>query len=250
MTDVTLYKVLGDKGVAHHGGSGRWHLPHGKRPGKWMPAVKGDIALCSNGYHLIPATSLLEWLGPTLYEAEGRGDQQTDSTKLAFREARLIRKFEHWNDRNARLFAADCAARALNRWREDFKAKRLQQDVDPRSHAAVVIARQLAIGGVDEAAWSAAESAARLAAESAAWSAAESAARLAAESAAWSAARLAATLAAESAAGSAAEAAGESAAWSAAWSAEKAWQNDRLFQYLNGREPDAVPLPPLQGVGR
>jgi len=226
MTDVTLYKVLGNKGVAHHGGSGRWHLPHGKRPGKWMPAVKGDIALCSNGYHLIPATSLLEWLGPTLYEAEGRGDQQTDSTKLAFREARLIRKFEHWNDRNARLFAADCAARALNRWREDFKAKRLQQDVDPRSHAAVVIARQLAIGGVDEAARSAAESAA--------------------ESAAWSAARLAARLAARSAV----ESAVESAAWSAAWSAEKAWQNDRLFQYLNGREPDAVPLPPLQGVGR
>src|SRR3990167_7350346 len=222
MTDVTLYKVLGDKGVAHHGGSGRWHLPHGKRPGKWMPAVKGDIALCSNGYHLIPATSLLEWLGPTLYEAEGRGDQQTDSTKLAFREARLIRKFEHWNDRNARLFAADCAARALNRWREDFKAKRLQQDVDPRSHAAVVIARQLAIGGVDEAwlaAWSAARSAAWLAAESAArsaaWSAAESAARSAAESAArsaaWSGARSAAERAAESAARSAARSAAESA---------------------------------------
>ena len=157
---TTLYKVLDAAGSAFHGGNGSWHLPKGTRPGKWLSAVEGEIVLCSNGYHLIPADSLIEWLGPTLYEAEGRGDQQTDSTKIAFREARLIRRLEHWNHRNARLFAADCAARSLNRWREDYQAKRLRQDVDPRSHAAVVVARQLALGEVDEAAWSAARSAA------------------------------------------------------------------------------------------
>jgi hypothetical protein len=63
------------------------------------------------------------------------------------------------------------------------------------------------------AAWSAAWSAARFAAESAAWSAAWSAARSAAESAAWSAAWSAARSVAESAAWSAARSAAESAAY-------------------------------------
>src|SRR5688572_25183366 len=62
--------------------------------------------------------------------------------------------------------------------------------------------------------WSAAESAARSAAESAAGSAAWSAAESAAESAAWSAA--------ESAAWSAAGSAAEAAAWAAAWAAARA----------------------------
>src|SRR3990167_5437416 len=216
MTDTTLYKILGDKGAVFHGGKGRWQLPHGKRPGKWMPAVTGEITLCSNGYHLIPAECLISWLGPTIYEAEGRGDQQGDTTKTAFREARVLKRLEHWNGRNTRLFAADCAARALNRWRERYQAKRLKQDVDPRSHAAVVAARDFAHGHISaaagDAAWAAARGAARDAAGAAARAAAGDPARAAAGAAAWDAAGDAA----RAAAGAAAWAAAGAAAWDAA----------------------------------
>lgn len=47
---ATLYfKVLGLECQAIHGGSGIWHAPKGKRPGKWMPPVEGELEACSNG---------------------------------------------------------------------------------------------------------------------------------------------------------------------------------------------------------
>ena len=201
---MTLYKILGEDGFPCYGGFGKWTLPNSKRPGKWMPVIK-NIELCNRGYHLVKPDGLLEWLGPTLYEAEGRGESKADTTKIVYAQARVIRRIEAWNDRNARLFAADCAARALQRWRERYRAKTSPVDVDPRSTAAVVAARQFARGEI--------ESAAKNAAESAAWNAAKSAAK--------------------------------SAAWSAAESAEHKWQLDRLWMYLRGEEPTPVPLPEI-----
>ena len=46
-----LYKVTGPKGESVNGGSGVWHRPSGKRPGKWMPEVPNPVP-CESGYHL------------------------------------------------------------------------------------------------------------------------------------------------------------------------------------------------------
>ena len=103
-------------------------------------------------------------------------------------------------DRQARLFACECAQRVVG------------NNKDPRVQACIDVARRMADGTVTEeersAAWSAAWSAARSAAESAAWAAARSAAR----SAAWSAA--------------------ESAAWAAAWAADEKIQAELYIKFF------------------
>ncbi len=108
-----LYKVLGEHGRPYNGGQGTWFLPEGDRPGRWMPAITGALEPCRRGYHLCRATDLLEWLGPRIYVAEARGDRVVDTDKIVVRAARLVRQLTTWNDRTARLFAADCAEAVL-----------------------------------------------------------------------------------------------------------------------------------------
>ena len=158
---MTLYKVLDAEGKAMHGGSGQWRLPKGDQPGEWMPPIKGNLIPCANGYHLTDRASLIQWIGPTIWEAEGRGDSVADTEKSAWREARLIRKVEAWDEKNARLFAADCAEHVLHL----FEAKYPQDD---RPRKAIEVARQFARGEIGDAA----RAAARAAAGSAAWDAA------------------------------------------------------------------------------
>ncbi len=66
---MTIYKILGHDGSACMG-SGYWHLPKGKRPGKWMTPIEGELVPCQNGYHLCREADLLDWLGPAIFEAE------------------------------------------------------------------------------------------------------------------------------------------------------------------------------------
>ena len=117
---MTYYKVLNSDGSACHGGNGKWHLPKGKRPGKWMPNIANPI-LCERGYHLVKDAQLLEWLGPTIYVAEYRGATVRDSTKLVAEQARLVSRVDTWNDRTARLFAADCAEHVAHLYTLDTK---------------------------------------------------------------------------------------------------------------------------------
>ena len=184
MATAIAYKVLGEGGEAFHGGTGTWPLPRGKRPGKWFEH-EGRLIACESGLHLCRKQDLVKWLGPVIYEAEYDDTEvMAAPDKIVVRRARLVRRLGGWNERNARLFAADCAARAL---RMEQKAGR---SVDPRSKNAIKVARAFANGKATDAERSAARSAAwsgaRSAAESAAWSAAESAARSAAWSGAWS----------------------------------------------------------------
>jgi len=201
MTEI-LYKVLGANGEATNGGTGKWFLPHGNRPGKWMPKIKGDLIPCENGYHLCRKQDLIHWLGPTIWEAEYRGECVLAEDKVVVRQARLIRHVETWNDGTARLFACDCTEYVLG----------FVKNPDPRSVEAVRVARLFAIGEATNeelvAAWTAAWAA--WAAAGATWAA----------RAAWTAAW--ATWAAR-------------AAWAAGatWAA-KAWMAKRLFQYLDG----------------
>ena len=104
---MQLYKVL-DSGRSTYQDF-VWPLPKGKRPGKWMPKIEGELVACENGYHLCREKDILEWLGPEIYEAEHRGELVEAKDKVVVREARLIRKCDGWNETAARLYVADCA---------------------------------------------------------------------------------------------------------------------------------------------
>ena len=241
---VLHYKVLNNDGTCCNGGTGKWYLPQGKSPGKWMPPVH-DIQLCARGYHLCTLEQLIPFLGPAIYVAEGRGPHVEDESKSAWSEARLLYRTV-WDAKAARLFASDCAEHVLPIYEKRYPS-------DTRVRDCISTARQYALGIATEkqlaAAWAAARDAG--AAAEAAWAAraAEAAAEAArAAEAAWAAAR-AAEAAAEAAraAARAAEAAAEAAwaaraaeaAWAAArdagaaaWDAERQWQTKRLMEYL------------------
>ncbi len=190
-----FYKILQHDGSARMG-RGTWFLPKGKRPGKWMPPIVGDLVACQNGYHLCRETDLLNWLGPAIFEVEYRGEMIEADDKIVVREARLLRKYGDWNGKTARLFAADCAERVL-----PIVEKEHPDDDRPRK--AIATARAYARGEIDAAA------------RDAAWAAAGAAAR--------------------AAAGDAAGAAAKDAAGDAAWAAEQKWQQRLLLDYLTGR---------------
>lgn len=243
-----LYKVTDVDGSAYHGGVGKWPLPEGGEPGAWLE-VKGKIIPCRRGLHLCYAEGLVGVLGPVIFEAEYEGeliavahDDGLDRGKVVVRKARLLRRVETWNERTARLFAADCAERALTIFEREHPN-------DDRPRKAIEAARAYARGEIDDAARATAEAAAWDAARAAAWAAAESAARAAAKTAvearaeaaaraaawtvAWTAAGGVARAAARSVTGAAAWDAKKAAAWDDAWAAERRWQTARLFQYID-----------------
>ncbi|MFH1634077.1 MAG: putative immunity protein [Chloroflexota bacterium] len=223
-----LYKVLNNDCSAYHGGSGVWHLPKGKRPGKWMPAIV-NLILCERGYHLCRREDLIHWLGPTVWVAEGRGEKLLDHDKVVFTQARLLRRLDTWTERTARLFAADCAEAVLPLFEKDCPN-------DNRPRSAVEAARKFTRGKISEKELYAACVAARDAAcgdatYAAAWAAARDAARAAARDAAWAAAYAAARAAAWAAARDAAWA----AAYAAAYAATRDAQTNLLFEHLEGK---------------
>jgi hypothetical protein len=234
---MTYYKVLAADGVSpQHGGSGKWFIPKGKRIGKWMPAIK-DIQPYKRGYHFVNIEQLPQWIGPTLYEIEVRGQVIHEADKSVAEQARLVRKVETWNDKTLRLYAADCAERALGLYE-----KRYPKDDRPRK--AIQAARDFANGLItkDDAAAAyntanaAAYAAAHAAADTAAYAAANAAHAVAYAAHAAAYAAYAANAAANANAYAADTAAYNTAAYNtahaAAYADEKTWQIERLKQYL------------------
>lgn len=142
----------------------------------------------------------------------------------------------NWGEREARLFACDCADRALDRWVK-------MGIVDPRSREVATVARRYALGKATAAELCAAE----YIAEGAAWSVTRSYASVGtwynpinpAISAAWSVVWSASNYAAGNSVGNGAEYAAWGAAANAADAAvksndERSWQAERLRQYLYG----------------
>jgi len=130
-----------------------WPLPKDGRPGKWLkvePLVlksrRGTIKVArplvpdSVGFHLCAARNLCEWIGATLWIAEAGKERIEEPHQIVVRRARLIRRVDTWNEKTARLFAADCAEHALKRER---KAGR---EPDERSWDAVRVVRAHARG--------------------------------------------------------------------------------------------------------
>jgi hypothetical protein len=217
---ATYYKWLNGR-KSCHGGDAAW------RKGAWK-TVTGELVPCQNGLHLCRRQDLLEWIGPTLWVAEVDGEELiAEENKIVVRRARIVEQLA-WDDRLARLFAADCAERVLPL----FEKARPDDD---RPRRAIEACRLSANGQISTAAWAAAWAAARAAAGDAARDASWAAARDAAWAASWAAARAAA----RDAAWAAARAAARDAAWAeagdAAWSAERGWQTTHLLKYAHGR---------------
>ena len=200
MTTETVYKVLNTDRTSCNGGNAVWPV------GEWMPEIEGPLKPCANGYHLCRRQDLINWLGPAIWVAEYEGERVDDDDKIVVRRARIVEQLA-WNDRLARLFACDCAERVLP------IAERGTDDRRPRR--AIEVARRFANGQatIEELA--------------SAWASARASARASAWESAWASAR-------ESAWASARESARASARESA-WASARAWQTDRLFDYLEGR---------------
>ena len=162
---------------------------------KWVVA-EGEIGACRNGIHACQTKDLPDWIADELWEMELVGEIQKAGNKIVGRKGRLVRRLK-WDKTLTRLFAADCAERALNR----------VGNPDLCSVRAVWISRAFAFGLVDDAAWAAWD-----AARDAAWAAARAAwdAAWAARAAAWAAAR-------------------------DAGAAERKWQGKRILDYGYGR---------------
>ena len=151
------------------------YLPSDDKPGEWLPEVKGELVMCSKGYHACTADSLLEWLDYQLWEVEYKNTPKEYDDKVNGRQIRFVRRIENWNERTARLFAVWCAREAL----------KLIDEPDPRSIDACDVAEKYANGKATQedlaaasaTAWAAARDAARAAARDAARAAARAAAR-------------------------------------------------------------------------
>ena len=181
---MTLYKTLNGNAGAYGHGDYTDYMPHGKRPGKWLPAMKP--VLCESGYHYCRNLSeVIEHMAADLYEVEVRGEDIAGDDKGAAEQMRLLRRIPEWNETTARLFAVDCARLAVNRCAYADQRELL--------HACLDTVVGWAEGGVDDAAYNAAYDAARAAAYAAAYDAARAAAhdaaRAAASAAAYDAAR-------------------------------------------------------------
>ena len=209
---MKYYKVLSG-GKSCNGGDYVWDLPTKNSdgtwtPGKWTEKINGDLIPYKNGYHICGKNDLVCWLDKEIYEAEYRGEIIRNIDNYTVREVRLLCKIETWNEKVARLFAADCAERVLPNYEAQYpNDKRLRlivkaardyangkitsnelSIVAAEAQSVVVLAAKLSKQSTGKiSAWSAAESAIRTIMQSNIEIAAHSAARLAAESASESA---------------------------------------------------------------
>ncbi len=216
--NVKYFKVLNLDGTAYNGGIGKWNLPKNGEPGEWMPKIE-TIIPCQSGYHLCEMDDLILWLGPAIYTAEGKGEFiRHNNDKTVFQQARLLRHLDSWNERTARLFAADCAEHVLPIFEKYYPA-------DQRPRICISASRDFANGKITREQLTAARAAlwsAAFWAAAAAAAAAAATATAAARDAAWAAAAAAAT----------ATATATAAARDAAWAAEKKWQAELLKTFL------------------
>ena len=124
-----IYKTLDGATGAYGHGDYTGYLPHGKRPGKWLPKTKP--VLCESGYHgCRDLTEVLDHFGPDLYEIEARGACDSGDDKAAWEQIRLLRRVPEWSEHNLRLFAVDCVRLAVNRYAQKDQRELLHACLD------------------------------------------------------------------------------------------------------------------------
>lgn len=222
ITVDTLFKVLGPDRQPMHGGWGQW-----PEPGVWTDPIRRVIP-CVNGYHVCRLSDLVSWLGPHIWTVEVRGEHIDDENKVVVGQARLVEHIDTWNDRTARLFAADCAEHVLPLYEREIRG-------DDRPRAAIRAARAYGRGEISEEELAVARSAAQDAVRHARWDTAG----VAAWDATWAAAHAASWTFDWRSAQHVTCAAAQAADWHAGHDvdgrdAEHRWQTTRLLQYLNG----------------
>jgi len=160
---VRYFKVLNADRTPAHGGTGKW-----KARG-WMPTIPDPIP-CQRGWHLCREQDLVFWLGEAIWEAEPgdviieHGSAATNNSKVVTERARLLHRLP-WDERTARLFAADCA---------EHVAKHADPATRKVIRATLRVVRRYVDGQATDVELDAARGAAWAAAE-AAWDAAEAA---------------------------------------------------------------------------
>ena len=157
---MKLYKCTKTGGKSIYAKGFEYFLPKGKRPGKWMPEVK-ELIECESGYHVAQCRQLIEWLDDEIYLVEGRGEHVRYDNKQAFSQIRFVKKFDTWNERTQRLFAADCAEHVLKHFithypDDDRPAKVIQAARDfANGLISCDAARSAAISVASSVAWAA-----------------------------------------------------------------------------------------------
>ena len=145
------------------------YLPKGNKPGKWLPKVD-ELSRCKSGYHFTELSAkTLDFLDTEAYEIEYRGNHIVIDGEHIAQQIRIVRRIVEWDDRTARLFAADCAARVLHLYTGISDAPRKAIEVARLFANGKATQDELAAAG--DAAWAAAGDAARDAARAAAWAA-------------------------------------------------------------------------------
>lgn len=114
----TYYKCLDAGGVAPFSGFA-WPLPTRRPDGSWEPGawvrVRSRLEPCVRGLHACTIGQLPRWLSDDLYYLEYKPGTKV----LTYREtcigttARLTAPVETWVPATMRLFACDCAERAV-----------------------------------------------------------------------------------------------------------------------------------------
>jgi hypothetical protein len=221
MSEPTYYKWLNGRESTHVPG-------HRYRLGSWREVI-GPLFPCENGLHVCRVEHLSRWIARDLFVCEVDSETLDAGDKVVVRRCRIVEHLTGWDERTARLAAADFAEAVLPIFERDRPG-------DDRPRSAIQAARDYANGLIGGAARDAARNAARnaagdaagAAANAAAWAAARNAARNAAKNATWAAAR------------DATWAAAKDATWAAAWDAARdaAWgaQGEIILSYAALRE--------------
>jgi hypothetical protein len=126
-------------------------LPDADTPGEWAPKYKTKPILYERGYYWCEARHAIHHLHVECYLFEPCGETVRGNDENVSQGGRLLRRVETWNDRTARLFAADCAETVA----------RLCGD-DPRPREAIEIARRYVRGQATEAELAAAHADAKI----------------------------------------------------------------------------------------
>jgi hypothetical protein len=126
-------------------------LPDADTPGEWAPEHKTKPILYERGYYWCEARHAIHHLHVECYLFEPWGETVRGDDENVSQGGRLLRRVETWNDRTARLFAADCAETVAHLCGDD-----------PRPREAIETARRYVRGQATEAELAAAHADAKI----------------------------------------------------------------------------------------